>query len=193
MKGGKRSPRTRALGPKCHNETDFLTQDLIDPVFAIRLGKSCFDIRSIINYVRQGFKFNPLTRELFTEADYVKITLKKLKLRHEFGDFMKDNTKTPCVLYSGYVPPGFQNSRTFSPQAYVEISRVLNLGDTLDEAISGMGGYYLYDCRLSKMEIFSEEDIKGPLNRFVIAGYYIPYSENGTVVNQRFPLFVRNI
>lgn len=88
LRGGRRTDVERTEGAKCADKTDFLTLDPITPERAIRLGKVCFDIVSLRNYITDNdsengtvvFDKNPFTRQLFTEVEYEKINKKLLKL-----------------------------------------------------------------------------------------------------------------
>lgn len=84
FRGGKRT-EIELNAPKCAGKRDFLTQDLIDEYFAFRLGKTCFDIRSLREYILDNKSrglpsTNPFSRDFLTDADYAKINRKLKKL-----------------------------------------------------------------------------------------------------------------
>jgi hypothetical protein len=75
-------PRRRSRrifgGFDCEGEIDFLTQNEIEELYVYKLGKNCFDIRSLVDHIRyeesQGrIPTNPFNRVVISSNELSKI------------------------------------------------------------------------------------------------------------------------
>jgi hypothetical protein len=83
FRGGRRTEAERATA-KCAGETDPISQDEIDPAFAIRLTEGgqtrCWDIRHLQQWFATGSRKNPLTNLDFSATSLAKIQKKIAKM-----------------------------------------------------------------------------------------------------------------
>jgi len=83
FRGGRRTEAERATA-KCAGETDPISQDEIDPAFAIRLTEGgqtrCWDIRHLQQWFATGSRRNPLTNLDFSATSLAKIQKKIAKM-----------------------------------------------------------------------------------------------------------------
>jgi hypothetical protein len=117
MRGGKRSDPEK-MQVKCAGENDFFDQEPISPPYAFRLGRHCFDIRSLDNYLTFIYKYNqaepdkqyqklyinPYTNVELTKAELAKISRKVNKVAPFITECKKNEKQTFYKLYDSVLP-----------------------------------------------------------------------------------------
>jgi hypothetical protein len=147
-------------GNSCVGETDFLTQkEIKNPDLAVKIGK-CFNILSLITYLRAGFFKNPFTNEPFSFKDMAKIVRAKKVAQSKYPYLINDNKKAECVMYTGTVPEQFtkHENNLYTTGEYTLIMshylRNIKENPTLIDCLSYGGGIFFFDRRKTKLQRF---------------------------------------
>ena len=145
----------------CIGEIDFLTQkEIKNPDLSVKIGKQCYNILSLIKYLRDGFFKNPFTNDPFSFKDMAKIVRVKNVAQSKYPYLINDNKKAECVLYSGTVPEQFTNheNNIYTPGEYILIIshylRNIKENPTLLDCLSYGGGIFFFDRRKTKLQRF---------------------------------------